>query len=689
MIKTLSVKNFRLLKNCKFNFSQINLIDGINKDVSDCPANSSGKSTLVQSLLFCLTGDVYKITQKQILHKGTKSAEVTIQAEENGHLYDITRSIPSDLSIKIDGEDFKANTPTLKQPEVDKLYGDKQFIKQFRNMGKDKETDLLAMGPVSIRKVLMGFVDDLFVNARQQLLDELNHREQYSITKRPYCFYLSEKRLQVLKESLTKLKQNQSNLEQITHNQQLLIQNIKTDIAKKELVEKQLNSQIKSNEDSVIKNKTAIDNYKTKIEDINNITLTLPEKINYTEQIESIESDISNFEELIVEIQSEYDVKYNIFEKLRYSQSDLELKIKDSHSKIADCEIEIKTITKAVSGQKCNKCGSLITEDNKSIYIADQQKLIEDYTVQKNGHESNLLDINTKLSEIEKELNTLKSQIQSHNNEISRFRLEVKNITNKNTNQEELINESAQLNTKKIAEIEKYNSLITSLNDTINSLFASNQELENQLKDIPNELMILKEHLIEEESSLSDQIKSNTLVQNKIKRVESFIMKLSESFKFSEYKFTGVDLFEYKESIKLLDNFAAFYVAEFLQNLEIVINGMISIINMSIKFTTDKSFLTIKDGEEEYSYDELSSGQQAVLNIIFKSGVLMTQGIHSGFITSDEALDTLHNTNFIKLVEILKTLPYQYFLVKQNPPELEGVNIIKLVRENGATSVQE
>jgi hypothetical protein len=690
MINSIKIKGFRLLKDVEVNFGKINIIDGVNLDVVDHPSNASGKSTLVQALRFGITGELDKLTLKQVVSRGMKTTSVIIDGDELGQPFTIYRNIPSELNFYRDGEAVKANTPTLKQLEVDKLYGNKKFIDQFRNVSPEKNADLLELGPVSIRKVLMGFVDTLFVNARQKLLDEKKHREDYSTSKKPYCFSLSTRRLSILKNNLSNLlelnKEGQSNVEQ----QREQVQTLKTDIGIKESQLRQLSSQMSTNDTNVGKYRTLVEDYKKQIEIIDTALLVLPIKVNYEELIAASDLKIIDLGTILKTLLSEYEDKTQDSISLKSAIQGLEYDIKGLDASIVEAENEINEVEQAVSGQKCNKCGALITEANKDGYILDQQNIIKACEKKKAILVSSLAQHNTELATVMALLVSIGVKIKALELQRDGFRAEIKGLNLKNSEQEKVCNDIIQKGNKKDSEIEKYKSLISTTNEAITTLIASNTELELQLKSIPDELLELKESLSNEESLLQDGLASVALILKKTKKAETYAMKLEESFKFSEYKYTKVDIMEYDEAIKTLDAFAAFYINEWLQNLAIIINSLLQVVNMRITFTTDKSFMTIEDGSEEFTYDELSSGQRAFISTVVKIGILIKENHESGVIFLDESLDFIAVPNFLKLLSIFKTTAHQYFLVKQgvgNDMQQEGVTIINLVRENGETKI--
>ena len=109
---------------------------------------------------------------------------------------------------------------------------------------------------------------------------------------------------------------------------------------------------------------------------------------------------------------------------------------------------------------------------------------------------------------------------------------------------------------------------------------------------------------------------------------------------------------------------------------------------MQVEFDPEKEFVKIKNGENELKYEQLSSGQKCFLSSVFKLAILLHKGENEGIIIADEGLGNMDSVNFLKFIEICKTLPFQYFIIYQNLPEIEDVNKIDIIRQNGESKIK-
>jgi len=196
-----------------------------------------------------------------------------------------------------------------------------------------------------------------------------------------------------------------------------------------------------------------------------------------------------------------------------------------------------------------------------------------------------------------------------------------------------------------------------------------------------------KESLINEQDYLNslESAQQNQIIKKQ--KAEACIMKLQEAFKFKEYKYTAKDVELYNEAVKCIDNFAAHYINEWLLNLGVIINDLLKNMDLYVEFHIDKDFMKIKNGEKELKFEQLSGGQKCFLSAIFKLAILLHQGENEGIILCDEGLSSMDVVNFKKFIEICKNLPFQFNIIFHGSPELEEINKINIIRENGVSRI--
>ena len=241
IINKITLKNFQLFKDQIINLDRINLIAGLNYDSLEenevYSSNGSGKSTILNAILFGLFGEVTDINLKDLVRIGTKEAEVAIVLSHNNKNIIISRKIPLALSISVDGKEVQFNTSTLAQKYLNDLFGsDFLHYRTYNLIDNKKGINLLDLGITSLRKSLMDFVNQQFITIRQSLLGKKLERETYNKDKRLYTYYLSDKKVKILEEGLTKLNEDLSTAKKDYEEQYKIVGNYRSEISSREKV---------------------------------------------------------------------------------------------------------------------------------------------------------------------------------------------------------------------------------------------------------------------------------------------------------------------------------------------------------------------------------------------------------------------------------------------------------------------
>ena len=211
---------------------------------------------------------------------------------------------------------------------------------------------------------------------------------------------------------------------------------------------------------------------------------------------------------------------------------------------------------------------------------------------------------------------------------------------------------------------------------------------DNSIDIIKGEIEEINNLLRLEDDCLQHCNNQYEFIQKRVQKTKEYLMKLKEAQKFAAYKYTQTDVQLFADSIKTLDSFSGWYIQNWLDSLTCIINDLLKEMDLEVSFSADKQFLTIINEGKENEYNDLSSGQQVFLNVVFKLAILLNNGITDGIVIIDEGINDLKLNNMLKLLEILKTLPFQVFLVYQNIPEIKDVNVIELERKDGVSTIK-
>jgi len=357
IIKTIILKNFQLFKDQTINLDRINLIAGLNYDSLEeggiYSSNGSGKSTILNAILFGLFGEVTEVNLKDLIRIGTKEAEVSVVLSHNNKNIIISRKIPAALSIREDGKLLQFNTATIAQKYLNDLFGsDFLHYRTYNLIDNKKGINLLDLGITPLRKSLMDFVNQQFITIRQSLLGKKLERETYNVNKRLYTFHLSTKRLKVLEEGLTKLTEDLSSAKKDYEEQYRIVGNYKSEISSREKIIYYKNQEMKKVEEGIcpvlhIKcEKIAPKNKSPKLDATKEIDIIKGEITEITNLLQSEESCMQNcyngYEYLQKQVQKtkEYLMKLKEAQKFsayKYTKEDVQLyadsvKILDSFS---------------------------------------------------------------------------------------------------------------------------------------------------------------------------------------------------------------------------------------------------------------------------------------------------------------------------------------------------------------------
>ena len=483
MLKSLNLHNFKSFEDAEVIFCpKINIITGYNHDT--CSGNGAGKSSILEALIFALYG-VSSVNLNQLPKKGKNTCLAQSSIEIQGKKYDIIRKYPSELSLKVDNAESNAIGINMKQTLINDLIGTYDFFQKFRMLDNSKDINILKYTPGQFKKTLMGFLDNLFDDIRQKLLDQKRERETYNVDKKVYTHYYSDKRFKRLEEGL----------EQIA---------IDMDCVKDE--------------------------------------------------------------------QKEHDKEY----------TELESQIQYCKKMIWHYEQDKKKL----NTNKCPLCQSEINNQKRDMLYSKK--------------DSEIFQDKEKIKSIQKDAN------EAH---------------------------------QKLCEFgRKYGVL-----------------------------------------------------SDKRFKVQKLITKLESISKFKDYKFTERDVLLYKEAIKVLDNFAAYYINIWLKNLETIINSLVYELDMKINFELDKGDVKLKiiRLNETLDYEELSSGEKIFLSALFKIAILLQKGENTGLLIIDEGIDNLSSENVIRLINVIERTNFQLILISQHEKvkELIQYNLINVVKENGVSQV--
>jgi len=163
--------------------------------------------------------------------------------------------------------------------------------------------------------------------------------------------------------------------------------------------------------------------------------------------------------------------------------------------------------------------------------------------------------------------------------------------------------------------------------------------------------------------------KKKTKIYAEKQKLNNLKYKLETRISQKEFRFTDKDVEIAKRAIDIIDDFANYYVMEWIKIIEPIVNSYIDRLNMHMKFNIDEGGnieVTVIRNEKSYTYDQLSQGEKIFVSTVFKIALLMEQQ-ETGLMVADEAFNSLSGENLNRVLEIISNLPVQLLCISHNP----------------------
>ena len=194
ILKSIKIRNVKCFESFDWTFDKTTFIEGV---------NGTGKSTILESIIFCLYG-FYRGLLGDMPTKGkSKSCSVELVIEDKGHSYRLLRHYPLKVEIWVDAVNKELNTADSNE-FICQTFGDRLFFTRFRFLDiLTKEADFLSEGQVALKKIIFAGMDDTFNRVRSNLMVLKSNRENYHQSRLVgFKCYPSEKRRAILRKGL-------------------------------------------------------------------------------------------------------------------------------------------------------------------------------------------------------------------------------------------------------------------------------------------------------------------------------------------------------------------------------------------------------------------------------------------------------------------------------------------------------
>lgn len=152
-------------------FKGISVIKGINKDSNPISSNGSGKSAVIEAIVFALFGrTIRKTRESSIIRNGAKSCLVCLTVDFGGNMVYIERGRkPSKLILTVNGEDMSRESALETQKYLEKYLNiDFTTFTTSIMFGQRNSANFITANPADKRKILQTFLGvDEYFNIRE------------------------------------------------------------------------------------------------------------------------------------------------------------------------------------------------------------------------------------------------------------------------------------------------------------------------------------------------------------------------------------------------------------------------------------------------------------------------------------------------------------------------------------------
>lgn len=443
--KTISISNFMSIgdANIELNDRGYTLVSGLNNNPQDLArSNGSGKSSIFEAIVWCLTGDTIRGNKDIVNCYGSDGALVTINFILDNHAYKITRSkdhskFKTNLRIEIDGEDKSGkgirDTEKLLKEYLPDLTP--SLIGSVIILGQGLPTKFTNNSPSGRKEVLEKLcksdfmIEDLKsrINARKSALQSILRETEDKLLTIKTKLNISENTLLKEQNLLTSLE-NDTNYDKLIEDLNISITEKNTEITKLQEQYSKLNVEIdelteKQSKISEYKDKSLfqIDQiYKVDLDELykkkNGLSILITTKNNEVIRLKNItdicptckqklpdvhKPDTTELENEIIKLQEELTIAQNDYNNLS-SKYEAEKELINTQSR-ADFLLTGDTL------KKCRDNQTSITKELNTLnsQISELQQQVVQFTATRDNLSKNISDCKARIEGIYKEIDAL------------------------------------------------------------------------------------------------------------------------------------------------------------------------------------------------------------------------------------------------------------------------------------------
>ena len=567
-VVSIKAKNFISLGDVELKVEDgFTLVSGLNLDTND--SNGSGKSSLFEALYWCLFGETTKgLTGDDVVRRGCSDCWVSVELyNELEDCYSIERTRKGGLEVHRSDTDL---VDGLKQI-------DRQIFLEEQVLGFDKNV-FKSSCYFSQENVLM--FTGLSDVEKTQMLTKLLGFETYG---------------DLYTATFDKIKKFNIELEDIDNEKRTVENNVKVNKAKIDMIVKLVDE----NQVNVANVKVRISNCENKINQVKSEVINeIVETVDYDSDIKSTTDEIEAGEQSKEAIDIGVEVLLTQRDELDRQCNKLDIKrdmLITEKSKI-NIHIENMRNNNAI-GERCDKCGSLVSQDNIDVFIEEKLREIELINTEINS-------LNIQISQLEIEVKEVNDKIKAEKGLSTLSEVNIKSLRDKLKN----------LNYLKVQYQEKF-SKIEKEKIQRDSIIRETNMLIKAYKDQISNYEVTINNKINEQNSLLQTIVD---LEQKVKEFDWRIDKVNK----------GIEILEFWKKSFSPTGIRTLLLDRFCNEFNSLVNEYLSTVSSGTMSITVSPTKVLKSGEErnkigldiylnevQVKYESLSGGEKRRVDV--------------------------------------------------------------------------
>lgn len=686
---SLKIVNLFSHEDSTFDFinNKTTLVSGVNRTDTNVESNGSGKTSILDCISISIIGEPLRdISKKEIVRNGERNGSVVLILKNNilGKELKIESFINSTSSNKVliwENDELNSQLKDLEAKEsykyiLKEIGVSKEDLVNYFLISKDSYQSFFLNGDTAKKEIINRFSKANTVDAVEPLMKEDLEKLNTSITKFKTQFETNAGVLTHLEEEINKEKLESS----IEQTRQLTTKTLEEE---KEAVLKKCEAV----PDLMEAKATEIDAQNTIVHDkvLSGEKLSV-KKESIEKEISVLEIDIDQISKDEDELEESYQPK---FDKLNESIKKLEEDIKENNTLIKDCDKDIAEIDSVLAGKiQCPKCEEEFVLKDKTYDIATAIANKEELESVK----KDLQDVNIELeSDILKDKEQIRALKQTLIKEGEKF---AENKTGLKTQLKEIESRLTQIK-KEISEnnnsLDKESRVLKTLRSELEEIEASIDKYETQIANFDK---AIEEELAKKypDNTAETKKKIETLQQQNVELNDKIENLMIERCDIEEWqvRFKQFKSFLANSSISAIEEMTNYFLLKMKTNLTVQIDGYRELSNKKLK--EEITTLVTRDGLNGESFSKFSGGEKARVDIacilaMQKIINLASNGGGLNLLFIDEILESADSKALTGITKALSELEQTIFLITHVDQNMFECNKLLVEKTNGVSKI--